>query len=77
MGGSEIPLRDVRVRVARPDEEERWNRLVRERHYLGFRNFCGRRLRHVATLGDEWLALVGWHAASACSRWRISRASCC
>ena len=64
MGGSEIPLRDVRVRVARPDEEERWNRLVRERHYLGFRNFCGRRLRHVATLGDEWLALVGWHAAA-------------
>ena len=23
---------DKRVRVARPDEEERWNRLVRERH---------------------------------------------
>ena len=54
----------MRVGVARPDEEERWNRLVRERHYPGFRNFCGRRLRHVATLGDEWLALVGWHAAA-------------
>ena len=59
-----IPLRAVRVRTVRPEEEERWNRLMRERHYLGFRNFCGHRLRQVAMLGERWLALVGWHAAA-------------
>ena len=37
---------------------------MREHHYLGFRNFCGNRLRQVAVLGERWLALVGWHAAA-------------
>ena len=37
---------------------------MRERHYLGFRNFWGHRLRQVAVLGERWLALVGWHAAA-------------
>ena len=59
-----IPLREVRVRTVRPDEEPRWNDLMRERHYLGFRNFCGNRLRQVAVLGERWLALLGWHAAA-------------
>ena len=52
----EIPLRAVRVRTVRPDEEPRWNDLMRQHHYLGFRNFCGKRLRQVAVLG--------WHAAA-------------
>ena len=52
------------MRPVRPDEEPRWNELMRQRHYLGFRNFCGNRLRHVAVLGERWLALVGWHAAA-------------
>ena len=59
-----IPLREVRVRVVRADEERRWNELVRTHHYLGFRNLCGRRLRHVAVLGERWLALLGWHSAA-------------
>ena len=37
---------------------------MRERHYLGFRNFCGKRLRQVAVHGERWLALIGWHAAA-------------
>ena len=57
-------LREVRVRTVRPDEEPRWNELMRERHYLGFRNFCGKRLRQVAVHGERWLALIGWHAAA-------------
>ena len=64
MSDSVIPLREVQVRLVRPDEEVRWNDLVRAHHYLGFRNFCGRRLRHVAVLDDHWLALLGWHAAA-------------
>lgn len=59
-----IPLQAVRVRLVRPDEEPRFNALLREHHYLGFRKFCGRRLRHVAVLGERWLALLGWHAAA-------------
>ena len=59
-----IPLREVQVRTVRPDEEPRWNDLMRERHYLGFRNFCGQRLRQVAVHGERWLALIGWHAAA-------------
>lgn len=64
MADEPIPLRDVRVRLVRPDEEPRFNALLREHHYLGFRKFCGRRLRHVAVLGERWLALLGWHAAA-------------
>ena len=64
MAEEPIPLREVRVRVVRPDEVPRFNALLREHHYLGFRKFCGRRLRHVAVLGDRWLALLGWHAAA-------------
>ena len=52
------------MRTVRPEEEPRWNALMREQHYLGFRNFCGNRLRQVAVLGERWLALVGWQAAA-------------
>ena len=62
MADEPIPLRAVRVRVVRPDEVPRFNALLRVHHYLGFRKFCGRRLRHVAVLGDRWLALLGWHS---------------
>ncbi len=59
-----VRLLDVQVRPVRKAEEQRWNELVRAHHYLGFRNLCGRRLRHVAVLGERWLALLGWHAAA-------------
>ena len=61
-----VPLHAVQVRVVRPDEVPRFNALLREHHYLGFRKFCGRRLRHVAELGlslrhlpRDWLAHHG------------------
>ena len=59
-----IRLRAVRVRPVRREEVQRWNALVRERHYLGFTKFCGPQLKHVAVLGERWLALVGWQAAA-------------
>ena len=52
------------MRTVRPDEEPRWNELMRRHHYLGFRNFCGNRLRQVAVHGERWLGLLGWHAAA-------------
>ena len=59
-----IRLREVQVRTVRPDEEPRWNALMRQHHYLGFRNLCGNRLRQVAVHGERWLGLLGWHAAA-------------
>ena len=38
--------------MALPCERRRWDALMREHHYLGFRQFAGRGLRHVA---------VQWH----------------
>ena len=64
MPDGKIPLREVQVRLVRPDEVPRWNALMRAHHYLGFRKMCGRRLRHVAVWRGRWLALLGWHAAA-------------
>ena len=57
MADEPIPLRAVQVRVVRPEEVPRFNALLCEHHYLGFRKFCGHRLRHVAVLGERWLVL--------------------
>ena len=35
-----------------------------ERHYLGFRRFAGRGLRHVAEWRGHWLALAGWQSGA-------------
>ncbi len=59
-----IPLRAVRVRTVRPEEEARWNALMRAQHDLGFRPLCGQRLRQVAVLGEQWLTLLGWPSAA-------------
>ena len=64
MAADPIRLSEVRVRLVRPAEVERFNALLREHHYLGFRKMAGRRLRHVAEWRGRWLALLGWHAAA-------------
>ena len=55
---------DLRVVTVRPtwgaQEHRRWDRLVAAHHYLPFHGVFGKGLRHVATLGSMWLALVGW-----------------
>ena len=33
-------------------------------HYLGFRQFAGRGLRHVAVWCGHWLALLGWQSGA-------------
>ena len=75
-----IPLREVQVRTVRPDEELRFDTLMREHHYLGFRKYCGHRLRQVAVHGERWLALLGWHAAAlhraARDRWIAAGPAC-
>lgn len=52
------------MRTVRPAEEERWNELMRQHHYLGFRKLCGNRLRQIAVHGERWLGLLGWQSAA-------------
>lgn len=48
----------------RSDERRRWDDLMRAHHYLGFRQFAGRGLRHVAVWRGHWLALLGWQSGA-------------
>ena len=71
---SALQLRSIRVRPTCGAQEHRlWDRLVEAHHYLGFGGLFGKGLRHVATLGPAWVALVGWQAAAlkltACEEW--------
>ena len=58
---SSIDLRAVTVRPTwGAREHRRWDRWVEEHHYLAFHGVIGKGLRHVAVLGETWLALLGW-----------------
>ena len=39
-----LSVKDVTVRLARPDERRRWDATMAEHHPLGFRGFAGRGL---------------------------------
>ena len=60
----EVVVREVGVRPARADERRRWDALMAEHHYLGFRQFAGRGLRHVAEWRGRWVALLGWQSGA-------------
>ena len=68
-------LRRVAVRPVRGEAERaRWDALMRDHHYLGFRGMIGNSLRHVAERPDgAWVALLGWragaHKLAARDRW--------
>ena len=55
---------DLRAVMVRPtwgaEEHRRWDRLVARHHYLPFHGVFGKGLRHIATVGSTWLALIGW-----------------
>ena len=42
-------LRDVSVRLARPNERTRWDALMNQHHYLDFKRFTSRGLQYVVT----------------------------
>ena len=52
------------VRLVRREERARWRELMRRHHYLGFQHIVGESLWYVATVGEEWVALLGWGAAA-------------
>ena len=51
------------MRLVRANEVARFNSLLDEHHFLGHHLF-GRVLRYVATIEDEWVALVGFGSAA-------------
>ncbi len=60
-----MDLRAIEVRpVHTPAERRRWDELVARHHYLPYHGLFGRALRHVAVLGETWLALVGWQGGA-------------
>ena len=61
---AQVVVGEVEVRLARADERRRWDALMDQHHYLGFRQFAGRGLRHVAVWCGHWLALLGWQSGA-------------
>ena len=57
-------LRDVSVRLARPDERIRWDRLMDQHHYLGFKRFAGRGLQYVFEWRGQCVGLAGWQSGA-------------
>ena len=58
-------LEELQVRLVLPGERIRWNKLVREHHYLQNALLVGEQLCYVVTdAKGNWLALLGWSAAA-------------
>ena len=55
--------RDVSVRLVRPDERIRWDRLMNQHHYLGFKRFPGRGLPYVFEWRGQWVGLA-WQSGT-------------
>ena len=51
-------------RVTDPEEEAKWNKLVKKHHYLKEHRMVGESLRYVAKQNGEWIALLGWSSAA-------------
>ncbi|MEO5334962.1 MAG: ISAs1 family transposase [Magnetococcus sp. YQC-5] len=53
-------LKAIRVRPVEHHEQARWYELLAQHHYLGAPAKVGKTLLHVATLNEQWVALLGW-----------------
>src|SRR6266571_4560278 len=60
----EIVAQEIRVELVGPEEEARWNKLVRKHHYLKEHRLVGESLRYVAKQNGRWIALLGWSSAA-------------
>jgi hypothetical protein len=57
-------LDQIVVRLIEPPEQDRWNQLVSQHHYLKNANLVGERLCYVVEYEGRWLGLLGWSAAA-------------
>lgn len=60
----QVRLNHVRVRLAAPDEQERWNELVTQHHYIGSARLTGHQLRYVAECRGKCVALLSFSACA-------------
>lgn len=56
-------LRRLKIRLIRRREKARWDRVVRQHHYLHDSHLAGQTLRYLVTLDGRWVALLGWTSA--------------
>lgn len=55
-------LRRIKIKLLLPEERERFDELLKERHYLHSARLGGQSLRYVAELDGEWIALISFSA---------------
>ena len=60
----EIAANEITVELVEPEEEARWNKLIRKHHYLKEHRLVGESLRYVAKRNGQWIALIGWSSAA-------------
>ena len=61
---AEITAQEITVELVDPEEEARWNKLIRQHHYLNEHRLVGESLRYVAQQNGQWIALLGWSSAA-------------
>jgi hypothetical protein len=66
---SDISLDRLQVRPITLPERARWRQLMRQ-HYLGFKSVVGESICYVATIDDQWVALLAWGMAAMKNRHR-------
>jgi hypothetical protein len=57
-------LQELAVQPITRSDEQRWNQLMNEYHYLGFRHIVGESIKYIAQIRGEWVALIGWGTAA-------------
>lgn len=57
-------LRQVTVRLSTPEERDRFDQLLEQRHYLQSARLGGPSLRYVAEVDGQWVALIAFSGAS-------------
>lgn len=60
--GEQAVLDGVRVRVIEPEEQERYDQLLVEQHYLHNAERVGEQLCYVGEYRGQWVALMSWSA---------------
>jgi hypothetical protein len=67
---SDVNLDRLVVRPITLQERQRWRQLMRQHHYLGFKSIVGESICYVATIDDQWVALLAWGMAAMKNRHR-------
>ena len=62
--GIAAPKSSLVVRPVRQEERGAWRELMQQHHYLGFQHPVGQSLCYIASLGGNWVALLGWGSAA-------------